>query len=111
MYTVKPNHWVFSKDPVLNDHFGSKLLSGSIVQKPNIQRFTENGVIFEGDKEVTECDVVIMATGYTWKFPFLEEDRHLGDGRRQNQPLQVNVSTSSASRNVGNHGLHSYIWA
>ncbi|GBN67351.1 Dimethylaniline monooxygenase [N-oxide-forming] 2 [Araneus ventricosus] len=74
MYTVKPNHWVFSKDPVLNDHFGSKLLSGSIVQKPNIQRFTENGVIFEGDKEVTECDVVIMATGYTWKFSFLEED-------------------------------------
>ncbi|GBM78080.1 Dimethylaniline monooxygenase [N-oxide-forming] 2 [Araneus ventricosus] len=74
MYTVKPNHWVLSKDPVLNDHFGSKLLSGSIVQKPNIQRFTENGVIFEGDKEVTEFDVVIMATGYTWKFPFLEED-------------------------------------
>ncbi|GBO30181.1 Dimethylaniline monooxygenase [N-oxide-forming] 5 [Araneus ventricosus] len=73
MYTVKPNHWVFSKDPVLNDHFGSKLLSGAVVQKPNIQRFTENGVIFEGDKEVTECDVVIMATGYTWKFPFLEE--------------------------------------
>ncbi|GBM17115.1 Dimethylaniline monooxygenase [N-oxide-forming] 2 [Araneus ventricosus] len=73
MYTVKPNHCVFSKDPALNDHFGSKLLSGAVVQKPNIQRFTENGVIFEGDQEVTKCDVVIMATGYTWKFPFLEE--------------------------------------
>ncbi|GBM66112.1 Dimethylaniline monooxygenase [N-oxide-forming] 2 [Araneus ventricosus] len=74
MYTVKPKHWVLSKDPALNDHFGSKLLCGSVVQKPNIQRFTENCVIFEGDTEVTECDVFIMATGYTWKFPFLEED-------------------------------------
>ncbi|GBN84680.1 Dimethylaniline monooxygenase [N-oxide-forming] 2 [Araneus ventricosus] len=73
MYAVKPDHWVFQKDPVLNDHFGSKLLSGAIVQKPKIQCFTENGVIFEDDEEVTECDVVIMATGYTWKFPFLEE--------------------------------------
>ncbi|GBN61221.1 Dimethylaniline monooxygenase [N-oxide-forming] 2 [Araneus ventricosus] len=72
MYAVKPNHSFFSKDPALNDQFGSKLLSGSVIQKPNIQRFTKNGVIFEGD-EVTECDVVIMATGYTWKFPFLEE--------------------------------------
>ncbi|GBN48990.1 Dimethylaniline monooxygenase [N-oxide-forming] 2 [Araneus ventricosus] len=73
MYAVKPNHWVFSKDPVLNDYFGSKLLSGAVIQKPNIQCFTENGVIFEGEGEVTECDAVIMATGYTWKFPFLEE--------------------------------------
>ncbi|GFT69459.1 flavin-containing monooxygenase [Trichonephila clavipes] len=29
--------------------------------------------IFEGDSEVTEVDSVIMATGYTWKFRFLEE--------------------------------------
>ncbi|GBN08720.1 Dimethylaniline monooxygenase [N-oxide-forming] 2 [Araneus ventricosus] len=74
MCTVKTNHWVFSRDTIFNDNFGSKLLSDFVVQNPNIQRFTENGVIFEGDKEVTEFDVVKMATGYTWKFPFLEED-------------------------------------
>ncbi|KAF8795307.1 Dimethylaniline monooxygenase [N-oxide-forming] like protein [Argiope bruennichi] len=73
MYAIKPDHWALGKDPVLNDHFDSKLLSGSIVQKPKIQYFTENGVLFEGDEAATECDVVIMATGYTWEFPFLEE--------------------------------------
>ncbi|XP_071041866.1 flavin-containing monooxygenase 5-like [Parasteatoda tepidariorum] len=40
----------------------------------SISKFTENGVIFEGESSVTETDVVIMATGYTWKFPFLEDD-------------------------------------
>ncbi|CAL1263046.1 unnamed protein product [Larinioides sclopetarius] len=73
IYAVKPTHHIFSKDPVINDHITSKLLSGSVKQKPNIQRFTEDGVIFEGDSEVTKADAVIMATGYTWKFPFLEE--------------------------------------
>ncbi|GBL98918.1 Dimethylaniline monooxygenase [N-oxide-forming] 2 [Araneus ventricosus] len=74
IYAVKPTHHIFSKDPVINDYITSKLLSGSVKQKPNIKKFTEDGVIFEGDSEVTKADVVIMATGYTWKFPFLEED-------------------------------------
>ncbi|XP_042905007.1 flavin-containing monooxygenase 5 [Parasteatoda tepidariorum] len=74
LYAVKPKFHVLSKDPVLNDHLASKLLSGSIIQKRDISKFTENGVLFEGESSVTEADVVIMATGYTWKFPFLEED-------------------------------------
>lgn len=73
LYAIKPNHRVFSKDPSLNDHIGSKLMSGSVKMKPDIKCFTEEGVIFEGDSEVTQADAVIMATGYTWKFPFLEE--------------------------------------
>ncbi|GFQ84072.1 dimethylaniline monooxygenase 2 [Trichonephila clavata] len=73
LYPVKPKHHVLQKDPVLNDHITSKILSGSVIMKPDIKCFTENGVIFEGDSEVIEADVVIMATGYTWKFPFLEE--------------------------------------
>ncbi|GFS56492.1 dimethylaniline monooxygenase 5 [Trichonephila inaurata madagascariensis] len=73
LYAIKPDHHIFSKDPILNDYIGSKLLSGAVIMKPDIQCFTEDGVIFEGDSEVTQADVVIMATGYTWKFPFLEE--------------------------------------
>lgn len=41
--------------------------------KPDIERFTEDGVIFKGETEETKADVVIMSTGYTWKFPFLED--------------------------------------
>ncbi|GFY76173.1 dimethylaniline monooxygenase 5 [Trichonephila inaurata madagascariensis] len=73
LYAVKPKHGILSQDPSLNDHIGSKLMSGHVIMKPNIKCFTEDGVIFEGDSEVTEVDSVIMATGYTWQFPFLEE--------------------------------------
>ncbi|CAL1273978.1 unnamed protein product [Larinioides sclopetarius] len=73
MYAVKPRYHFLSKDPIINDHLASKLLSGLIKQVPDIQAFTEDGVIFEGDTEVTKADVVIMATGYTCEFPFLEE--------------------------------------
>ncbi|GFT25959.1 dimethylaniline monooxygenase 2 [Nephila pilipes] len=73
LYPVQPKQRVFQKDPVLNDHIASKILSGSVIMKPDIQCFTENGVIFEGDSEITQVDAVIMATGYTWKFPFLED--------------------------------------
>lgn len=41
--------------------------------KKNIREFVENGVIFEGEDEVTECDAVVLATGYKIKFPFLNE--------------------------------------
>ncbi|XP_035221543.1 dimethylaniline monooxygenase [N-oxide-forming] 2-like [Stegodyphus dumicola] len=74
LYKVTPKYHLLSKDPVINDHLFSKLLSGSIVQKSNIDRFVENGVIFQREDKKTEVDTVIMATGYTWKFPFLEED-------------------------------------
>ncbi|GFY55598.1 dimethylaniline monooxygenase 5 [Trichonephila inaurata madagascariensis] len=65
--------YLYSLDPSLNDHIGSKLMSGHVIMKPNVKCFTEDGVIFEGDSEVTQVDSVIMATGYTWAFPFLEE--------------------------------------
>ncbi|CAL1263036.1 unnamed protein product [Larinioides sclopetarius] len=72
-YKIKPRHNLLSKDPVLNDHINEKLSFEEITQKPDIKNFTKNGIIFEGDTEVTEVDVVIMATGYTYKFPFLED--------------------------------------
>lgn len=55
-------------------------MSGHVIVKNNIKTFTENGVIFEGETKVTEADTVIMATGYRWKFPFLEEGTVTKDG-------------------------------
>lgn len=72
-YYIKPKYHLLSKDPVLNDAIPSKLLSGSVVQKGPVKHFTENGVVFNGEDSITEIDAVIMATGYTWKYPFLEE--------------------------------------
>ncbi|GFY55597.1 dimethylaniline monooxygenase 5 [Trichonephila inaurata madagascariensis] len=74
MYNIPPQYPMLSKDPIINDHIGSKLLSGSVIQKGDISYITENGVVFNGDNHETEADTIIMATGYTWKFPFLDED-------------------------------------
>ncbi|XP_035216901.1 flavin-containing monooxygenase 5-like [Stegodyphus dumicola] len=72
-YNVPAKYHILSKDPVINDHLGSKLLSGAVIQKRIVERFTERCVLFEGSDKEIEIDTVIMATGYTWKFPFLED--------------------------------------
>lgn len=73
LHYKKPKTHILSKEPTLNDHIGSKMLSGSVIQKGNIVEFTENGVIFDEENSETEVNSVIMATGYTYDFPFLEE--------------------------------------
>lgn len=73
LYPVEPNNHVLAKDPVFCDHFSSRLLSGAVQQKKDVTRFTEDGVVFESEDQVTKVDTVIMATGYDWKFPFLED--------------------------------------
>lgn len=74
LYNLRPEDHVLCKDPSVNDGLPSKLISGSVVLRKNIKYFTENGVVFEGENSVTQVDTVIMATGYQWKFPFLEDD-------------------------------------
>ncbi|GFR28194.1 dimethylaniline monooxygenase 5 [Trichonephila clavata] len=74
LYNLRPQYPVFCKDPSINDTLPLKLISGSVILKKNVKYFVENGVMFEGDEKITEVDTVIMATGYEWKFPFLEDD-------------------------------------
>lgn len=74
LYNLRPVYPVMSKDPATNDVLPARLISGSVVLRKNIKCFTEKGVIFENETQVTEADVVVMATGYTWQFPFLEDD-------------------------------------
>lgn len=73
LYNLNPEYHVLSKDPITNDILPAKLITGAVLMKRDIKCFTEKGVIFENETKVTELDAVIMATGYTWKFPFLEE--------------------------------------
>lgn len=79
----------------INDALPNKILSGQVIVKGDIEEFTgftviifkynllnnilylyfiENGVIFKGDNKVTECDAVILATGYKIVFPYLSQD-------------------------------------
>lgn len=72
-YHLKPPHRFLTKQPTINDHLASKILSGDIILKGSIKQFTENGVIFRGENNPTPIDVVIMATGYQLKVPFLND--------------------------------------
>lgn len=84
LYNVKPMYPALSKDPVTNDIFPAKVISGTVKMKRDVKCFTENGIIFENETKVTEVDAVIMATGYAWKFNFLEEGIVKVEGGRIN---------------------------
>lgn len=51
----------------------NRILAGTLLIKPNIQEFTETGVKFEDGTEVSNVDTVILSTGYSFGFPYLEE--------------------------------------
>ncbi|XP_035217729.1 flavin-containing monooxygenase 5-like [Stegodyphus dumicola] len=72
-YHLKPPHRFLTKRPTINDHLASKILSGDIILKGAIKYFTEKGVVFRGDNEIVNVDIVIMATGYQLKVPFLND--------------------------------------
>lgn len=72
-YQLKPEHHIFSQHVFVNDALPNRILSGTIKVKGNIKRFTENGVIFDGDQQETQCDIVLLATGYKVEFPFISK--------------------------------------
>ena len=73
-YQLRPSHRILSQHPFFNDILGNRILSGTVVLKSDIDRFTENGVVFIGENHETSCEVVILATGYKTKFPFISQD-------------------------------------
>ncbi|RWS22975.1 flavin-containing monooxygenase-like protein [Leptotrombidium deliense] len=72
LYGLKPKHRLLSQHLTINDSLAKCIITGAILVRPNIQEFTENGVIFEGMKEETKCDVLVLATGYELSFSFLD---------------------------------------
>jgi dimethylaniline monooxygenase (N-oxide forming) len=48
-YQLKPKHRIFAQHVMVNDALPNRILSGTVIVKGNIDRFTENGVIFEGE--------------------------------------------------------------
>lgn len=74
MYNLKPKHRIWSQHPTVSDTLPIKLLSGTVVTRGSINNFAKNGVVFQGEEEETQVDVVFLATGYKVKFPFLSDD-------------------------------------
>eukprot|EP00061_Rhincodon_typus_P000471 g11814.t1 len=56
----------------MSDELPSRIISGTVVVKPNVRRFTEAAVVFE-DGTAEEVDWVVFSTGYSVSYPFLED--------------------------------------
>ncbi|XP_051952004.1 si:dkey-239i20.2 [Xyrauchen texanus] len=71
LYGLQPDHRIFSQHPMVNDDLPNRILSGTILVKPNVQEFRGSSVVFEDGTFEDDIDLVVFATGYTFSFPFL----------------------------------------
>ncbi|XP_077572499.1 flavin-containing monooxygenase 5-like [Stigmatopora nigra] len=71
MYSLKPQHRLFSQHPTVNDELPNRILSGTVQVKPNICRFDGSTVEFDDGSVVEDVDLVVFATGYRFSYPFL----------------------------------------
>ncbi|MDP1626665.1 NAD(P)/FAD-dependent oxidoreductase [Parvibaculum sp.] len=67
----KPDHRLFETHPILNTQLLHYLSHGDIKAKPDVARFEGKTVHFK-DGTSEEIDLVLCATGYTWKVPYVD---------------------------------------
>jgi hypothetical protein len=67
----KPDHRLFETHPILNTQLLHYLGHGDIKAKPDVARFEGKTVHFK-DGTSEEIDLVICATGYSWKVPYVD---------------------------------------
>lgn len=72
-YSLQPEHRVLSQHPTVNDDLPNRIISGTVIVKPNVKEFTETAAVFEDGTVEENIDVVIFATGYRFSYPFLED--------------------------------------
>lgn len=58
--------------PMVNDDIANRIITGSVVVKSNIARFTEKTAVFDDGTE-EEIDAVVFATGYSIEYKFLDD--------------------------------------
>ena len=73
-YCLKPNYGIFQQHPMVNDDIANRIVTGSVIIKPNVEEFTETGVRFDDGTSEDNIDVVFLATGYVFGFPFLDKE-------------------------------------
>ncbi|HSG48573.1 MAG TPA: NAD(P)-binding domain-containing protein [Longimicrobiales bacterium] len=67
----RPDHPILSSHPIMNTQLLHHLGHGDIRAKPDVARFQGNEVVFADDSRET-VDLVLLATGYRRRFPFLD---------------------------------------
>jgi cation diffusion facilitator CzcD-associated flavoprotein CzcO len=77
----KPDHKILESHPIVNDQILHHLRHGDLEVRRNIERFDGAHVVFtDGKRE--QFDLVIFATGYTTKVPYLDAKLFVWKGNR-----------------------------
>ncbi|XP_013410014.1 dimethylaniline monooxygenase [N-oxide-forming] 5-like [Lingula anatina] len=72
-YGIQCKHRFRSVHPMTNDELPGCIASGGVVVKPNVSRILKTGVEFDDGTVEENVDVVVIATGYTIGFPFIDQ--------------------------------------
>ncbi|XP_067681879.1 flavin-containing monooxygenase 5-like [Haliotis asinina] len=80
-YGLSPNFRFEEGASTISDDLPNRILVGAINIKSDIKTFTQTGAIFEDGTEIKDIDVVILATGYNYSFPFLDSSIVKMEGR------------------------------
>ena len=68
-----PDHKVMESHPIMNTQILHYLAHGDLTVKPDVALFTETGVVFT-DGTAADFDLVLCATGYEYRIPYLDPD-------------------------------------
>ncbi|CAJ0595987.1 unnamed protein product [Cylicocyclus nassatus] len=71
-YGLQPKHDVFGAHTTQNDELPFRICSGTVVVKPNIEKFIEHDVYFTDGSWAKDIDYVVLSTGYDITFPIVE---------------------------------------
>jgi Flavin-binding monooxygenase-like len=84
----KPDHKLFETHPIVNDQILHHLRHGDITVTPEIASFDRHDVVFT-DGSRRGFDLVILATGYHTKVPYLDESMFVWKGNRPNLYMRL----------------------
>uniref|UniRef100_A0A914CUQ2 Flavin-containing monooxygenase n=1 Tax=Acrobeloides nanus TaxID=290746 RepID=A0A914CUQ2_9BILA len=74
-FGLRPAHRILEAHVTVNDELPNRIISGTVVVKPNILKFGERSVVFDDGTVAENVDTVIFATGYSFDFPLLEKGK------------------------------------
>ena len=79
----KPDHDLLASHPIMNTQVLHHLGHGDLIAKADIEEITEDGVRFK-DGSFEQIDLIVLATGYSYSVPYLEQgEDEWRDGRPQ----------------------------
>ncbi|KAK3750838.1 hypothetical protein RRG08_033654 [Elysia crispata] len=74
LYSLQPRYGPLHQHPMVNDDMPNRIICGAVKVKTDVKRFTATGVEFVDGTAEDGIDVVVLATGYSFGFPFIDKE-------------------------------------